>query len=122
MGGPGGLGEIMYAAYVHELGPRLRSLAPVLANGIMTDTAGTVPEWGYRILAAGPELSLNILMPFLSNDDLILRERATVALGYMGEPAAPARGKLEAAMAKTANAREKLLLAWAIRQIDGDTD
>ena len=90
----------MYSAYVRELGTRLRPIAPILAQKIMEGTAGDVPSWGYKILAAGPDLSLEILTPKLADTNLTTRERATVALGYMGESAAPAKALVEATLKK----------------------
>ena len=119
-GGPGGLGGPMMQAYVHELGPRLRTLSSKLAKQIMDGSAGDIPVWGYQILAAGPDLSLEILTPHLTNGDLTMRERATVALGYMGEAAAPARDQVQSALGKTANEHEKRLLEWCLREIDGE--
>ena len=48
-GGPGGgMNDLMYSAYVRELGPRLAGLSPVLANKIMDNSAGDVPVWGFE--------------------------------------------------------------------------
>jgi hypothetical protein len=121
MGGPGGdMGTLMYSAYVRELGFRLRAMSPVLAKSIMDDTAGSVPVWGYELLNAGPDLSLAILTPHLKDADMVLRERAAVAIGYMDEAGAPAKAEVEAALAKAPTEREKKLLQWTLRQIDGD--
>ena len=118
-GGMGGMMDFMYAAYVKELGPRLAALSPVLAKGIMDDSAGDVPVWGYGLLDAAPEQSLAILVPWLKNADLTLRERAAVAIGYMGEDGEGATDAVKAALAATANEKEKKLLEWTLRQIDG---
>jgi HEAT repeat protein len=124
MGGPGGMGgdmsTLMYSAYVRELGFRLRDMSPTLAKAIMSDTAGTIPTWGYTLLSAGPDLSIQVLAPNLSSDQLVMRERAAVALGYMGESAAPAKPALETAIAKASSEKEKKLLQWTLRQIDGE--
>jgi hypothetical protein len=119
-GGMGDLNDFMYAAYVKVLGPRLASLAPVLAKAIMDNTAGEVPTWGYELLAAAPEQSLAILTPWLKDRDLILRERAAVAIGYMGEDGEAAAAAVKAALGKVSNEKEKKLLEWTLRQIDGD--
>ncbi len=111
---------VIYSAYVHELGDRLRPAAKMLAQKIIDDSAGDVPIWGYGILAAGPEESLAILTPHLSDKELALRERAIVAIGYMGESAAPAKANLEAALQNAATLREKLLLQWSLQEIQGD--
>jgi hypothetical protein len=114
------MNDLMYSAYVRELGFRLRDMSPTLATAIMNDTAGTIPVWGYELLNAGPDLSLAILGPKLGSDQLVIRERAAVALGYMGESAAPAKPDVQAALAKAATEREKRLLEWTMRQIDGE--
>jgi len=119
-GGLAVLNELMYSAYVHELGDRLRPVAPILAQRIMDGTAGDVPIWGYKILAAGPDLSVGILAPKLADADMATRERAAVALGYMGESAAPAKEKVEAAIKAAATERERVLLQWCLGQMDAD--
>jgi hypothetical protein len=40
-----------------------------------------------------------------------------VALGYMGPAAAPAKARLEAAMAQAPSPREQKLLRWCLREI-----
>lgn len=117
-GGPGGIGTLIYQDYVRELGERLRPAAKLLATRIMDGTAGEVPMWGYQILAHGPEEALGILLPRLADQDLLARERAAVALGYMGNAALPAKAALEAAATKSTNEREKRLLQWAVRQVE----
>ena len=112
--------EFMYAAYVKELGTRLANLAPVLAKGIMENTAGEVPTWGYELLGAAPEQALAILVPWLKNSDLILRERAAVAIGYMGEDGEGAAADVRAALGKAGNERERKLMEWTLREIEGD--
>jgi hypothetical protein len=119
-GGPGGMNTLAYSSAVHELGSRLANLAPSFANAIMNDTAGDVPIWGYDLLNAAPERSLSILVPHLKDDTLVMRERAAVGIGYMGETAGSAKTQVEAALAKAPTEREKKLLAWVLRQIDGD--
>ena len=59
-------------------------------QAIMDDTAGVVPVWGYELLNAGPEASLGVLVPWLKDGALVKRERAAVAIGYMGEAGAGA--------------------------------
>jgi HEAT repeat protein len=119
-GGPGGmmdLGSTMYAAYVDELGYRLKPAAKLLATKIMDGSAGDVPAYGYKILAAGGEEAVGILAPHLASEDGSLRERAEVALGFMGPAGASARPQLQATLAKAENSKEKLLIAWSLREI-----
>ena len=49
-----------------------------------------------------------------------MRERAAVGIGYMGEAAAPAKEKVQAALAKAGNEREKKLLEWCLEEIESD--
>jgi len=119
-GGMGGLGDLMYSAYVRELGPRLRALSPILARDIMSNAVGEIPTWGYELLNAGPDLSLAVFTPNLQSQDRAMRERAAVGLGYMGETALPAKDAIKSALAKASDEREKHLLEWTLRQIDGD--
>jgi hypothetical protein len=112
-GGMGGLNDLMYASYVRELGPRLAALAPQLATRIMDDSAGAVPEWGYELLNADANASLQILTPFLKHNDMLIRERAAVAIGYMGEAGAPAKAQVTAALNSAPNEKEKRVMQWA---------
>lgn len=116
-GGGADFATLIYQNYVHELGERLRPVVRVLAEKIVDGTAGDVPRWGYKILATAPDVSIEILTPSLSHKDLVMRERATVALGYMGTSAKPALESLKAAQAATTNDREKRLIGWSLREI-----
>jgi HEAT repeat protein len=89
----------------------------VLAQKLVDGTAGDVPQWGYKILACAPDTAIEILTPSLSHKDLVMRERAVVALGYMGNTARPATEPLKVALAATSNEREKRLIAWSLREI-----
>lgn len=124
MGPPGGGGgdgpdfaRLIYEAYVAELGTRLGGTARVLAGKIMNNTAGDVPQWGYRILCCDPDGVLAVLTPHLTDETLAMRQRATVALGYMGPAAAPARSQVEEALTKAATERQRRLLSWCLREI-----
>jgi hypothetical protein len=117
-GGGGDIGSIIYQALVRELGERLRPTARVLVQKIMDGTAGNVPTWGYEILACAPDEAINSLVPHLADDKIVMRERATVALGYLGPAAAGARERVAAALSKASSEREKRLLEWCLREID----
>ena len=54
----GDLFSFVWATYVLELGERLRPCALALAPQLMNDTAGDVPDWGYKILNAAPTESI----------------------------------------------------------------
>ena len=75
-GGPGGgpgpdVGTLIYEAYVHELGDRLRPAARLLARKIMDGTAGDVPDWGYKILTCAPGEVIEIVSPHLADADVV---------------------------------------------------
>jgi HEAT repeat protein len=110
----------IYEAFVHELGERLRPTAKLLAQKIMDGTAGNVPAWGYQILTCGPEEAIAVLAPRLADQDLVMRQRATVALGRMGAAAAPAKVQIKEALDKAANEKEKRLLQWCLDEISGE--
>jgi HEAT repeat protein len=105
---------------VVELGDRLKPHARTLAEKVIAGTAGTVPTWGYRLLVHHPDVALPILLEALKAPDTVQRQRAIVALGYMGNSALPARAALEAGRA-TAEGSEARLIAWCLKEI-GATD
>jgi HEAT repeat protein len=122
-GGRGGGGDIftfIYESYARELGDRLRPTAKLLAEKIMDGTAGDVPDYGYKILANGPEEAVGVLAPYLADKDLALRERAAVAIGNMGPAGALAKERVEAAIKNASNEHEKKLLGWCLREITED--
>ena len=120
-GGPGGPGldlyTTMYEAYIRELGERLRPLALSLAQKIVDGTAGDVPTWGYKLLNCAPDECIGRLSASLSNGNAALRERAAVALGYMGAAAFPAKDQVTQARDKAATEQERRLLEWCLREI-----
>jgi HEAT repeat protein len=105
-------------SYVHELGDHLKPVAQVLARKIMDGKAGTVPAWGYKLLARFADESLAILSPGLDDQDLGQRERAAVALGYMGPAAAASKPRVAQALSRAQEEREQRLLQWCLRAID----
>ncbi len=114
--------QIIYQAYVAELGEHLKPSARALAEMIMAGRAGDVPMWGYSLLARFPEEVLPILSPGLSHPDMVQRERAAVALGYMGPAAAPAKDHVALAVANAPTEREQRLIRWCLRQISAAPD
>jgi hypothetical protein len=123
---PAGNGDTMdialyvYEAFISALGERLRPTAKLLAEKILDGTAGNVPEWGYKILLCGPDVAIAVLAPRLADENITMRQRATVALGRMGESAAPAKPQVEAALAKASGEKEKKMLQWCLDQINGE--
>jgi HEAT repeat protein len=108
----------IYESYVQELGDRLKPAASALARKIMDGSAGDVPPWGYKLLAHFPAESLAILTPGLTDKELKVRQRVTVALGYMGPAAAAAKPQLTEAITNAPNEKEKRLLKWSLREIE----
>jgi HEAT repeat protein len=104
-------------SYVIELGDHLKPAARQLARRIMDGNAGNVPAWGYKLLARFPEQSLAILKGGLEDRDLVQRERAAVALGFMGRGAAAARPQVAEALRHAADEREQRLLQWCLREM-----
>jgi HEAT repeat protein len=108
---------LIYESYIHELGSRLRPTARMLAAKLLDGTAGDVPIWGYQILVCNADETIGILAPHLADADLVARERAAVALGYMGQAAAAATGQVDAALGKSVSERERNLLRWCREEI-----
>jgi HEAT repeat protein len=120
-GGPGGglgfdLFSTMYLAYFRELGARLQPVALMLLQDIQNGTANDTPLWGYKLLTCAPTESVTQLSAALESGDLNTRERATVALGYMGAASFPAQAKLQTALSKASTDGEKKLIEWALRE------
>jgi HEAT repeats len=110
--------QYIMEAYVQELGDNLKPAAHSLAKKILAGKAGNVPGWGYRLLARFPDESLTVLTPGLAHKELVMRERATVAIGYMGRAAKSARPQVAEALKTSNDERERLLLQWCLRELD----
>lgn len=105
-------------SYVHELGDHIKPVALTVARRIMAGTAGNVPTWGYKLMARFSADTLAILTPGLRDADQVKRERAAVAIGYMGPAAAAAKPDVAKALAAVKDEREQRLLKWCLREID----
>jgi HEAT repeat protein len=114
MGGPA---EWIFDSYVTELGERLRPVAKDLAMQIMDGSTRDVPACGYKLLARFPDDTIPIFQTGLRAKDLVLRERAAVALGYMGSGAGTAQESVRLALAAAAGEKEQRLLKWCLREI-----
>lgn len=112
-----GSAQLVLECFVHELGDQLKPVAKSLARRIMAGTAGSVPPYGYKLLARFPEETLGILTPGLQDKMLVMRERAAVALGYMGRAATPAIAQVTKALHQASDEREQRLLNWCLREI-----
>jgi len=108
----------VYESYVQELGDHLKPAAVVLARKVMDGSAGNVPPWGYKLLARFPEEALAALTPGLVDREVVTRERAAVALGYMGPAASPARKQVARALAAAPGEKEQRLLKWCLQEIE----
>lgn len=124
-GGPGMFGgdgpdlaKFIYEAYFHELGDRLAPTVDKLLDKLIDGSAGDVPTWGWGLLNCDTQRSLARLTPLLADNELHKRERAVVALGYMGPTAAAAKENLTAVLKKSTNEQEKRLIEWSLREID----
>lgn len=121
----GGFGNIDFAqyiftAYIQELGDHLKPVARSLARKIMAGKAGQVPTWGYKLLARFPEDTLPLLTPGLADKELVMRERAAVALGYMGASAASTKPQVAQALKAATDEKEQLLLRWCLREMEAE--
>ncbi len=121
----GGLGDVNFAqyiltAYVQEVGDHFRPVAQGLARKILAGTAGEVPAWGYKLLARFPEDTLPLLTPGLAANERVRRQRATVALGYMGPAAARAKPRVTEALKAATDEREQRLLQWCLREMEAE--
>jgi hypothetical protein len=52
------------------------------------------------------------------DEQLVVRERATVAVGYMGRAASPAKRHIAQALKRSQDEREQLLLKWCLQEIE----
>ena len=103
---------------MHELGDHLKPAARALARKIMAGSAGNVPAWGYKLLARFPEETVPVLSAGLGDKDRVQRERAAVALGYMGRAAAAANPQVARALSAAQDEREQRLLKWCLRETE----
>lgn len=121
-GGPGGGGAdistLIYESYIHELGERLHPAAVILAKKIMDGSAGDVPDWGYKMLACGSDETASLLAHSLADRNIVTRERAAVAIGYMGSAAESVKPQLQDALGKAPTERERKLLQWSLGEIE----
>ena len=92
-----------------------------LARKIMDGSAGDVPQWAYRLLARYPDEAIPALAPGLEDGALARRERAVVALGYMGPAAAPVRARVAEALRRAPGEQEQRLIKWCLREIGTET-
>ena len=109
--------QYIFESYVRELS-QLRPAAQSLATKIMAGNAGNVPDWAYKLLARYHEDALAVLTPGLSDKDRATRERAAVALGYMGRSAAAAKPQVDKAPESAQDERERHLMQWCLRRME----
>jgi hypothetical protein len=102
------------------LGDRLKPAGAKLRKAILDGSIGEIPLWGYKLLNCDLDASLAEFTTNLESKELAMRQRATLALGYMGKPAVPAKSKLEEAATRAQTPGEKKLLNWAIKKVQAD--
>lgn len=108
----------IFESFLREVGEGFRPAGKALAARIIDGSAGEVPLWGYNMLARFSSDVVPVLAPALADADIVKRERAAVALGYMGSAASSARPQIAAAITKAPTEREQRLLQWALRKVD----
>ena len=100
--------QYVFESYVRELGDHLKPVAArLVSRKSWPERRAPCPPWGYKLLAKYPDESLKLLTPALADSELLVRERAAVALGYMGRPAATAAPQLSQALKSTEDEREQ---------------
>ena len=118
-----GMGDVDFARYIfesylRELGDNLKPGAVAMAKKTLEGETNNLPTWAFDLLKRYPEDSLAVLAPALKSDNLAQRERATVAIGYMGPAGIGAKADLVAAIDRAGNDKERRLLRWSLRHID----
>jgi len=113
--------RFIYQAFFTELGDHLRPASRVLAQKIMDGSAGDVPSWGYKLLARFPDEVIGILSAGLADSSIVQRERAVVALGYMGPAAAPCRARVAEALRQAPTEQEQRLIKWCLKEMGGES-
>ncbi|MGA2499976.1 MAG: HEAT repeat domain-containing protein [Tepidisphaeraceae bacterium] len=111
--------RFIFEAFLHELGDRLKPASASLARRIIDGTAGDVPTYGYHLMAHFPDPAVDILATGLADKEIVQRERAVVALGYMGPAAAKAKAQVAQALASAPTEQEQRLIKWCLREIGG---
>jgi HEAT repeat protein len=112
--------KFIFDTFFDELGDRFRPTARILAQRVMAGSAGTLPLWGYKVLARFPDEVIEILSAGLGDNDIVKRERAAVALGYMGPAGAAAKAQVATAVRNAPTEREQRLLKWCLREISAE--
>jgi hypothetical protein len=113
--------RFIYEAFVSELGDNLKPASRMLAQKIMDGSAGEVPSWGYKLLTRFPEEVIGVLSAGLEDESIVQRERAVVALGYMGPAAAPSRARVAEALRQAPTEQEQRLIKWCLREMGGES-
>src|SRR6185295_9926815 len=108
--------QLIFMAWVDEMGPRLAPNAKVYAKLLLAGTAGNTPAYVNHLLVTAADGALPVLIDGLKSKDISTRERAINALASMGGAAAPAKDALEAAKA-TADPRELPFINAALKRI-----
>ena len=118
-----GMGDVDFARYIfesylRELGDNLKPAAVAMAKKTLDGQTNALPTWAFDLLARYPEESLGVLTPALKSDSLARRERAAVAIGYMGPAGIGAKGEVLAAVDRAGGEKERRLMRWCLKHID----
>ena len=110
--------RFIFESYLRELGDNLKPGAIAMAKKTLDGQTNDLPTWAFDLLARYPEDSLAVLTPALKSDNLARRERAAVAIGYMGSAGVGAKGNVVAAADRAEGEKERRLMRWCLRHID----
>jgi HEAT repeat protein len=110
--------RFIFESYLRELGDNLKPAAVLMAKNTLDGQTTGLPTWAFDLLARYPEESLKVLTPALRSDSVARRERAAVAIGYMGPAAVAAKGELAAAIERAPGEKERRLLRWSLKHVD----
>ena len=110
--------RFIFESYLRELGDNLKPGAVAMAKKTLDGQTNDLPTWAFDLLARYPEDSLAVLTPALMSDSLARRERAAVAIGYMGPAGVGAKADVVAAVNRAEGEKERRLLRWCLRHID----
>jgi HEAT repeat protein len=110
--------RFIFESYLRELGDNLKPGAVAMAKKTLDGQTNDLPTWAFDLLARYPEDSLAVLTPALKSDSLARRERAAVAIGYMGPAGVGAKGDVASAIDRAGGEKERRLMRWTLRHIE----
>jgi HEAT repeat protein len=108
----------IFESYLRELGDNLKPAAVAMAKNTLEGQTNNLPTWAFDLLKRYPQDSLAVLSPALKSDNLAQRERAVVAIGYMGPAGIGAKADVVAAIDRAGSDKERRMMRWCLRHID----